>query len=97
MSRVATAAVTLVGFLNTAGIIAALMTPTTGDGLGDALEANFRFIAFSCLGLLINLGFVVFILFRWKGTSKRDRAICFGLLPVPVLAYLLLALLGALM
>lgn len=87
--------VLIVVVLNLLGVAMALLTPTTGDGMGDALEAHFRFVAPSLVGLVVNVVFLLFVVVRWGKFRKSERATAFMLLCTPVLAYLLLILLGA--
>ncbi len=96
MSRGIWSVMVVVLLLNMAGVILALTAPETGDGLGDALEANFRFAACAFFGVLVSLGCVVVVLFRWKKVPARERAVAFALLPAPVIGYAVLVLLGAL-
>ena len=85
----------LVAAVNSAGVALALLTPSTGDGMGDAIEMHFRFAAFSLLGVLVALGFLLVVVFQWKRVSKPERVTAFVLLAAPVFFYFALVLLGA--
>jgi len=95
MSKAAGICVILIAFFNLLGVFVALFTPSTGDGLGDALNMHFSFFAFCFLGFLVSLGFLGSVLVRWKRVAKNERIWAFSTLLFPVCSYVLLILLAA--
>lgn len=95
MSRTGTVCLILIVSANVLGVVAALLAPVTGDGLGDALEAHFWFAVFCSLGLLISVGFVGAVIVRWTRTSRRERAVAVGSFFMPIISYLVLIGCGA--
>ena len=95
MSRKGRGFVIVILLLNLLAVAAALFTPMTGDGLGDALNMHFTFFAFCALGFLVSLVFAGSVIICWKDVSKNERVLAFSSFAFPVFSYVLLTMLAA--